>query len=91
MAKGDPSTLGGRLHAANLLAVVRQLRHSENTQQSIDLSLFLNGIPIFTAELKRPLTGQDAEDAPHDPPGGGLRYASRTNALGSHDDVRPRR
>ena len=24
---------------------------------------FLNGIPIFTAELKNPLTGQEAEDA----------------------------
>ena len=52
-----------RLHAANLFAVVRQLRFSENTEQSVDLALFLNGIPIFTAELKNPLTGQDAEDA----------------------------
>jgi len=25
--------------------------------------LFLNGIPIFTTELKNPLTGQDVEDA----------------------------
>ena len=52
-----------RLHAANLFAVVRQLRFSENTEQSVDLALFLNGIPIFTAELKNPLTGQDVEDA----------------------------
>jgi len=42
---------------------LRQLRFSENTEQSVDLALFLNGIPIFTAELKNPLTGQDAEDA----------------------------
>ena len=52
-----------RLHAANLFAVVRQLRYSEQGEQSLDLVLFLNGIPIFTAELKNPLTGQDVEDA----------------------------
>ena len=52
-----------RLHGANLFAVVRQLRFSEKTDQSLDLALFLNGIPIFTAELKNPLNGQDVEDA----------------------------
>ena len=52
-----------RLHAANLFAVVRQLRYSEQGDQSLDLALFLNGIPIFTAELKNPLNGQDVEDA----------------------------
>ncbi len=52
-----------RLHAANLFAVVRQLRFSERGDQSLDLVLFLNGIPIFTAELKSPLNGQDVEDA----------------------------
>ncbi len=52
-----------RLHAANLFAVVRQLRFSEKGEESLDLALFLNGIPIFTAELKNPLNGQDVEDA----------------------------
>ncbi len=52
-----------RLHAANLFAVVRQLRFSEGNEQSLDLALFLNGVPIFTAELKNPLNGQDVEDA----------------------------
>ena len=54
-----------RLHAANLFAVVRQLRFSEQGEESLDLALFLNGIPIFTAELKNPLNGQDVEDAIH--------------------------
>src|SRR5438105_3181496 len=54
-----------RLHAANLFAVVRQLRYSEKNENSLDLVLFLNGIPIFTAEVKNPLTGQDVEDAIH--------------------------
>ena len=52
-----------RLHAANLFAVVRQFRFSEQGEESLDLALFLNGIPIFTAELKSPLNGQDVEDA----------------------------
>ncbi|HUX20938.1 MAG TPA: RNA-binding domain-containing protein [Spirochaetia bacterium] len=52
-----------RLHAANLFSVVRQLHYSEKNENSVDLSLFLNGIPIFTAELKNPLTGQNVEDA----------------------------
>ncbi len=52
-----------RLHAANIFAIVRQLRYSEKSEQSLDLGLFLNGIPIFTAELKNPLNGQDVQDA----------------------------
>jgi len=52
-----------RLHAANLFAVARQVRYSEKNEKTLDLVLFLNGIPIFTAELKNPLTGQDVEDA----------------------------
>jgi type I restriction enzyme R subunit len=42
---------------------VRQLRYSTKTGDSLDLVLFLNGIPLFTAELKNPLTGQTVEDA----------------------------
>jgi type I restriction enzyme, R subunit len=52
-----------RLHAANLFAAVRQLRYSAKNEKSLDLVLFLNGIPIFTAELKNRLNGQDVEDA----------------------------
>jgi len=52
-----------RLHAANLFAVVRQVRYSSKNENCLDLVLFLNGIPIFTAELKNPLNGQDVEDA----------------------------
>ncbi len=52
-----------RLHEANQFAVVRQLRYSTKNENSIDLALFLNGIPIFTAEFKNPLNGQDVEDA----------------------------
>ncbi|HEU5109713.1 MAG TPA: type I restriction endonuclease, partial [Micromonosporaceae bacterium] len=50
-------------YRGNQLTVVRQLRYSEKTGDEIDLALFVNGIPIATAELKNPLTGQDVEDA----------------------------
>jgi type I restriction enzyme R subunit len=52
-----------RLHAANLFAVVRQVHYSTKNENCLDLVLFLNGIPIFTAELKNLLNGQDVEDA----------------------------
>jgi type I restriction enzyme, R subunit len=52
-----------RLYEANLFTVVRQLRYSERNENSLDLVLFLNGLPLFTAELKNPLTGQNVQDA----------------------------
>ncbi|GIW53030.1 MAG: type I restriction endonuclease subunit R [Gemmatimonadales bacterium] len=54
-----------RLYRANIFSVVRQLRYSDRHEKSLDLVLLLNGIPIFTAELKNPLTGQTVEDAIH--------------------------
>ena len=52
-----------RLHRGNVFSVVRQLHYSERNSKSLDLAIFLNGIPIFSAELKNPLTGQTVEDA----------------------------
>ncbi|UUO09025.1 type I restriction endonuclease [Blastopirellula sp. J2-11] len=49
-------------YAANRLRVVRQVRYSLHNENSIDLVLFLNGIPIATAELKTDNT-QSLEDA----------------------------
>lgn len=49
-------------YAANRLAVVRQLHHSgSNPRDSVDLCLVVNGIPVATAELKNPFTGQGLE------------------------------
>ena len=53
------------LYRGNLFSFVRQLHYSEKNNKSLDLALFLNGIPIFTAELKNPLTGQSVLDAIH--------------------------
>jgi len=53
-----------RLFLANVFSIARQLHYStRHPDLSIDLGLFLNGIPIFTAELKNPLTGQNVEHA----------------------------
>jgi type I restriction enzyme, R subunit len=47
---------------ANRLVLVRQFLY-ENSDKTIDLALVLNGIPVATAELKNPLTGQNIEHA----------------------------
>jgi type I restriction enzyme R subunit len=52
-----------KLYQGNRFAVVRQLKYSKKNENSIDMVLFLNGIPIITAELKNSLTGQFVEEA----------------------------
>ena len=49
-------------YAANRLRIVRQVRYSLANENCIDLVLFLNGIPVATAELKTDFT-QSVEDA----------------------------
>jgi type I restriction enzyme R subunit len=43
-------------YAANRLRVVRQVHYSVHNENSIDLVLFLNGLPVATAELKTDFT-----------------------------------
>jgi len=52
-----------RLYRANIFSVVRQLHYSQQNENSIDVVLFLNGIPILTCELKNPETGQTVWNA----------------------------
>ena len=50
--------------AANCFSVTRQLRYSrDETRRTLDLGLFINGLPIATFELKNNLTKQTVEDA----------------------------
>jgi type I restriction enzyme, R subunit len=49
----------GELYKKNRFVVVRQLHYSKVNQNSIDMVIFLNGIPIITMELKNQLTGQN--------------------------------
>jgi type I restriction enzyme R subunit len=48
---------------ANRFSVIRQLYYSEHNNNSIDVCLFLNGIPFTTMELKKTTAGQDVHDA----------------------------
>jgi len=50
-------------YAANHLGLTRQLHFSPRSEQSLDVTLSLNGIPVATLELKNPLTGQTVEEA----------------------------
>ena len=48
----------------NRFTVVRQLRYSrDDTQRALDIGLFINGLPVFTFELKNSLTKQTVHDA----------------------------
>ena len=52
------------LFEQNCFTVTRQLRYSrDETQLAIDMGLFINGLPVFTFELKNSLTKQTVDDA----------------------------
>ena len=48
----------------NRFTVTRQLRYSrDETRRALDIGLFVNGLPVFTFELKNSLTKQTVADA----------------------------
>jgi type I restriction enzyme R subunit len=47
-----------RRYGKNRLTVTRQLPYQAGSNKTLDLGLFVNGIPVATAELKNALTGQ---------------------------------
>jgi type I restriction enzyme R subunit len=51
-------------YAANIFSATRQLRFSkDNTKLSLDMVIFINGLPVVTFELKNQLTKQNVKDA----------------------------
>jgi type I restriction enzyme R subunit len=52
-----------KLYGQNRFTVVRQLHYSTKNNNSLDMGLFVNGIPIITMELKNQLTGQDIKNS----------------------------
>lgn len=50
-------------YESNILHCTRQLHYSLNNENSIDIVLFLNGIPVVSMELKNQFTGQDTDNA----------------------------
>ena len=47
----------------NKFLLVRQLHYSPNNNNSIDIVIFINGIPVLTIELKNQLTGQNIDNS----------------------------
>ena len=52
-------------YAKNILGITRQLHYSTRNNNSLDIALSLNGIPIATVELKNPITYQTVDNAIH--------------------------
>lgn len=50
-------------YESNLFTILRQLKYKPDHDLALDLGIFLNGLPVFTAELKNPFTGQDVQRA----------------------------
>lgn len=47
----------------NIVSITRQVKYDENNENSLDLVIFINGLPIATLELKNQFTGQDVDNA----------------------------
>lgn len=50
-------------YTGNILSVMRQVKYSTKNENSIDMVLFVNGLPVFTTELKNQFTGQNVINA----------------------------
>ncbi len=57
----NPETLAD--YAGNILSIMRQVKYSAKNENSIDMVLFVNGLPLFTVELKNQFTGQNVINA----------------------------
>jgi type I restriction enzyme R subunit len=51
-----------KLYESNILTCTRQFKYSTENENSIDMVLSLNGIPIVAIELKNQITGQSVEN-----------------------------
>lgn len=47
---------------ANIFSVTQELVYSTQNANRLDLTIFLNGLPIITCELKNPLSGQTVQN-----------------------------
>jgi len=51
------------LYGKNRVSVTRQVHYSTKDEKSVDMVIFINGLPVAVLELKNPFTGQSYEDA----------------------------
>src|SRR6516165_10687571 len=59
----NPDTIAA--YEQNIVTITRQVPFKPATTETVDVVLALNGIPVVTAELKNPMSGQTVEDAKH--------------------------
>ena len=59
----DYNETTAKQYADNILHCTRQLHYSLSNQNSIDIVLLINGIPVVSMELKCQFTGQDTANA----------------------------
>src|SRR3989344_2990447 len=52
-----------KLYQMNKLTLTRQVKYSLKNENSLDMLISINGLPIATIELKNQFTGQDVENA----------------------------
>ncbi|MFM6457063.1 MAG: type I restriction endonuclease, partial [Planktothrix sp.] len=58
----NPQTI--QQYNANIFSVTRQLQYSDDKKRlSLDMAIFINGLPVITFELKNNLTKQNVQDA----------------------------
>lgn len=57
----NPQTLAN--YQKNIFSVTRQLYYSELNNNSLDMAVFINGLPVITFELKNQWTNQNVEHA----------------------------
>lgn len=50
-------------YESNIFSVTQELVYSVDNANRLDLTIFLNGLPIITCELKNPLSGQTVHNA----------------------------
>ncbi|MDG1279615.1 MAG: type I restriction endonuclease [Algoriphagus sp.] len=51
------------LYQANTFSVIRQVYYSTKNKNSLDMVVFINGMPVITFELKNELTNQNVQHA----------------------------
>ena len=51
------------LYQANIFSVIRQVYYSTKNKNSLDIVVFINGLPVITFELKNELTKQNVKHA----------------------------
>lgn len=59
----EGNATAAELYAKNIFSVTRQLHYSKENNKSLDLVIFLNGLPLITIELKNHYTNQTTADA----------------------------